>query len=80
MEPYEIHQPDTRDSLERALNRIELCTFTIQQAHYEVETPSNPEHKADLLLAVEALALEALDLLTTARYMAWGNDPDEDEE
>jgi hypothetical protein len=72
MEPYNIHHPDTRDSLQRALNRIELCTYTIQEAHYEVDLPTDPEHKADLLLAVEALAMEALDLLSTARYMAWG--------
>jgi hypothetical protein len=68
---------ETRDPLRRALERIELCTYAIQEAHYEVEEPTDPEKKADLLLAVEALAYEAIDLLSTAKLYAWG--PEEDE-
>jgi hypothetical protein len=69
---------ETRDPLRRALERIELCTYAIQEAHYEVEEPTDPEKKADLLLAVEALAYEAIDLLSTAKLYAWG--PEEEEE
>ena len=70
---------DTRDPIRRALDRIELCTYAIQEAHLEVEYPSDPELKADLLLAVERLTGEAVDLLQTARLYAWGPD-DEDED
>jgi hypothetical protein len=67
------------DTLKRALERIELCTYAIQETHYEVQQPDDPERKADLLLAVEELAGEAIDLLRTARLYAWGPE-DEDEE
>jgi hypothetical protein len=72
MEPHSIPKPDTRDAIRRALDRIELCTYAIQEAHYEVEAPTDPELKADLLLAVEGLAYEALDLLNTTKVFVWG--------
>lgn len=71
---------DTRDPMQRALERIELCTYAVQEAHLEVEAPTDPELKADLLLAVERLTGEVVDLLQTARLFAWGPDCDEDEE
>lgn len=77
-EPYSISTPDTRDPLKKTLDRIELCRYAIQEAHYEVEQPTDPELKADLLLAVEALTFEAIDLLHTAKLYAWG--PEEDDE
>jgi hypothetical protein len=80
MEPYDILTPDYRDPLRRALDRIELCTFAIQEAHYEVEPPQDPEHKADLLLAVEALALEAIDLLHTTKLFVWGPESESEED
>jgi hypothetical protein len=80
MEVYGIPSPDTRDPLRRALDQIDLCTLVVQEAHFEVEPPQNPEHKADLLIAVEALALEVMDLLHTTRIYVWGNDYDEDED
>lgn len=78
MEPYRILTPDARDPLRRALDRIELCTYAIQQAHYEVEPPEDADTKADLLIAVETLALEALDLLQTTRLFVWGQPEDKD--
>ena len=78
MEPYRILTPDARDPLQRALDRIELCTYAIQEAHYEVEPPEDPERKADLLLAVESLAVEAIELLHTTKLFVWG--PPEDDE
>jgi hypothetical protein len=71
---------DIRDPLRRTLDQIELCTYAIQEAHYEIEQPTNPEHKADLLLAVEALTYEAIDLLSTAKLYAWGPEEEDDED
>jgi hypothetical protein len=55
-----------------ALRRLELCAYAVQEIHTEVEAPTDPEHKADLLLATEALTYEVLDLLKTVKYYAWG--------
>jgi hypothetical protein len=66
-----------REPIEAALERLSLCTLTVQQAHYELEAPTNPEEKADLLLAVEGLTYEVLDLLKTTKSYVWGLD-DED--
>jgi hypothetical protein len=68
-----------------ALRRLQLCAYAVQEIHTEVEQPSDPEHKADLLLATENLTYEVLDLLKTVKYYAWGpesqlQDEDEDEE
>jgi hypothetical protein len=78
--PKYISPPKDRDSLKRALDRLQLCSFTIQEAHYEIEAPANPEHKADLLLAAENLAYEAVDLLNTVKLYVWGPEPEEDPE
>lgn len=78
--PKYISPPKDRDALTRALDRLHLCSFTIQEAHYEIEAPENPEHKADLLLAAENLAYEAVDLLKTVKLYVWGEDPEEDSE
>lgn len=78
MESYSISHPDSRDPLQRALERIELCTFAIQEAHYEVEHPDDPERRADLLIAVENLTFEAIDLLRTAKLIAWGPETDDE--
>ncbi len=61
-----------REPIEAALERLTLCTLTVQQAHYELEAPSDPEQKADLLLAVEGLTYEVLDLLKTTKAYVWG--------
>lgn len=80
MESYKIPSPDTRGALERTINRLELCKFAIAEAHYELEAPQDAESKADILIAVEALTLEAYDLLTTTRLYVWGSTDDEDED
>lgn len=46
----------------------------------EVQAPTDPEQKADLLLATENLTYEVLDLLKTVKHYAWGPEPEEDEE
>ena len=55
-----------------ALRRLELCAYAVQEVHTEVQQPTDPEHKADLLLATENLTYEVLDLLKTVKYYAWG--------
>jgi hypothetical protein len=84
LDPYQVPTPDTRDPLQRALERLELCQYAVQETHYELETPYDPEHKADILLATESLAIEVIDLLDTVRRMVWGRDhehsPEEDYE
>jgi hypothetical protein len=57
-----------------ALRRLELCAYAVQEVHTEVQEPTDPEHKADLLLATENLTYEVLDLLQTVKYYAWGPD------
>jgi hypothetical protein len=79
-EPYSVPHPDTRDVLKKTLDRIELCRYAIQEAHYEVEAPADPELKADLLLAVEALTFEAIDLLQTTKLYVWGPEEDDEED
>jgi len=74
-----ISHADTRDPMQRALERIELCTYAVQETHLEVEAPTDPELKADLLLAVERLTGEVVDLLHTARYFAWGPEADDED-
>jgi hypothetical protein len=68
-----------------ALRRLQLCAYAVQEIHTEVKEPTDPEHKADLLLATENLTYEVLDLLKTVKFYAWGpesqfQDEDEDEE
>jgi len=66
--------------VDAAVQRLELCTHVIQELHVELEEPSDPELKADLLLASENLAYEVIDLLNTAKLYAWGKEEPEDED
>ena len=61
-----------------ALRRLQLCAYAVQEIHTEVEQPSDPDHKADLLLATENLTYEVLDLLKTVKYYAWGPEVEEE--
>lgn len=67
-------------SIDVALRRLQLCAYAVQEVHMEVEEPLDPDHKADLLLATEALTYEVLDLLKTVKYYAWGPEPQREEE
>ncbi len=72
---------DQRTPIRRILDRVELCVEVIQEAHLELEQPTDPDEKADLLIAVEALTYEVLDLLQTTKTYVWGpeSNPEEDE-
>lgn len=66
----------------RILERIALCSLVIEEVHLHLEQPTDPEDKADILLAVEDLTAETLDLLKTTRLYVWGpeeNPYEEDE-
>lgn len=81
MEPEEFTIPISSDPLERLLQRLQLCTEVIQEVHYLLEEPKEPDDKADLLIAVEALTFETIDLLQTTKTYVWGeesNDEDPD--
>jgi hypothetical protein len=63
-----------------ALRRLELCRYAVEEVHMEVDAPTDPEHKADLLLATENLTYEVLDLLRTVKLYAWGPESEEQDE
>ena len=67
-------------SLDVALQRLELCTYAVQEIHIELDQPQDPDSKADLILATEKLVAETVDLYQTVRAYVWGleEDPDED--
>lgn len=71
---------ENRVPLEIALENLSLCTLAVQNAHYNIEPPTDPEQKADLLFAVEDLTSEVLDLLKTTRIYVWGDEEPEDED
>jgi hypothetical protein len=79
MEPEEFTIPTSSDPLERLLERLQLCTEVIQEVHYLLEQPTEPDDKADLLIAVEALTFETIDLLQTTKTYVWGEESNEDE-
>jgi hypothetical protein len=78
MEPEDFTIPTSSDPLVRLLERLQLCTEVIQEVHYLLENPQDPDEKADLLIAVEALTFETIDLLQTTKAYVWGDNPDEE--
>lgn len=83
MEPNEFTEftiPSSSDPLARLLERLQLCKEVIQEVHYLVENPSDPDDKADLLLTVEALTYETLDLLQTTKYYVWGENSENEDD
>lgn len=65
------------DTLATTLRRLELCTYAVQEIHAQLEYPTNPESKADLILTTEKLVAETVDLYQTVRSYVWGPE-DED--
>lgn len=82
MHPEDLKATGPQAPLFRAIQRINLCRYTIEETHLQLDPPTDPDAKADLLLAVEGLALEALDLLQTTKAYVWGYEaePSDDEE
>jgi len=65
-------------SIATALRRLELCSYAVQEIHTELEEPSDPEAKADLILATERLVSETIDFYSTVRRYVWGEDEEQD--
>ena len=65
-------------SLKVALRRLDLCAYAVQEIHTEIDQPTDPEAKADLILATEKLVGEVIDLYTTVRRYVWGAEDDLD--
>ena len=62
------------DLLPATLRRLELCTYAVQEIHSQLESPTNPDSKADLILATEKLVAETVDLYQTVRLYVWGEE------
>jgi hypothetical protein len=65
------------DLLPTTLRRLELCTYAIQEIHTQLDQPTNPDSKADLILATERLVAETIDLYQTVRRYVWGEEEEE---
>lgn len=61
------------EEVEDNLRRLKLATHLLAEVHTQLLDPLYPDAKADLLLATEDLAETALDIMHTAREMAWSN-------
>jgi len=70
--PPEFTPGAAKSPLRKAVQRLELCKYAIEEAHMELEQPLDPEEKADLLLVTEDLMAEAFELMHTAKRYAWG--------
>jgi len=68
------------DILPTTLRRLELCTYAVQEIHSQLDQPTSPDSKADLILATEKLVAETVELYQTVRYYVWGPELDQSEE
>jgi hypothetical protein len=58
--------------LDALLDRLNMLTLNITDAHMRLEKPETPEDKANLLITVEKLTGEVLELLSTTKRYVWG--------
>jgi hypothetical protein len=65
--------------LDVTLRRLELCAYAVQEIHAELKFPTDPEDKADLILATEKLISETIELYQTVKFVVWGPEPEEEE-
>jgi len=56
---------------ERAVRRVESCTYTMISIIDELVDPENVEDRADLLVAIEELYEVAMSLVDDVRGIAW---------
>lgn len=62
--------------LDAILDRLNVLTLNVCDAHMRLEKPETPEDKANLLITVEKLTGEVLELLTTTKRYVWGESED----
>lgn len=75
--PPEFTPGAAKTQIKKAVQKLELCRYAIQETHLEIESPDDPEEKADLLLAVEDLTAEVFELLGTVKNWTWGQGHEE---
>ena len=59
------------------LRQTRLCAIVIEDVLQDLIDPVTPDSRADLLLAAEQLALDAIRLVEQARAFAWQQQPAE---
>jgi hypothetical protein len=69
---------DRQQQLEITIERINLCSDVVQTIRKELEEPTTPDEKADLLIAVEQLHLDVFRLANITRNLVWGEEPTEE--
>lgn len=65
------------DQIDSHLRQTRLCVLVIQDILQDLTDPVTPDSRADLLLASEQLALDAIRLVEQARSFAWQEEPAE---
>lgn len=60
---------------ERALRRINACTYTLYSIAEELDDPGEVELRGDLLIAVENLIEAAFAVTDLGRAIAWQHEP-----
>jgi len=56
---------------ERSVERLELCELAVLEVLRELSLETEPDRRADLLIAAERLADRVVTLLDVTRDMAW---------
>lgn len=57
------------------LRQVRLCTLVLEDINIDVADPTTADSRADLLIAAENLAVEAIKLVEQARALAWNQEP-----
>ena len=57
------------------LRQVRLCTLVLEDINTDVADPATADSRADLLIATENLAVEAIKLVEQARALAWNQEP-----
>ena len=73
---YNGHMSGFDTELDAIIDRLNVITLNVVDAHMKLEKPETAEDKADLLLTVEKLTGEILELLTTTKRYVWGESED----
>lgn len=68
---YDVTMISSSPNQIRAMNRLQACTFTVRQTIKELEDPSAPDLRADLLIQVEELLNEVALLNNVISKMVW---------
>lgn len=72
---------ENRENLEQTLERLALISYAVDELIDSYEVPSDPEDRADLLLAAEDMAASVVLLMRQINVEVWGTEkrPNEDD-